>query len=54
MPPWSPVEIELGVADNVVTFGGRDLVTGQPRIKIELARSDASPEWVDRAVACAT
>lgn len=47
LPPWSPVECELGVSGDVVTFVGRDLRTGRPRIKIELARVDASPEWSD-------
>ncbi len=45
-PPWSDVEIELSVSDDVVTFVGRDLASGRPRIKIEMARADASPEWV--------
>lgn len=46
LPPWTAVELELNVSDDVVTFVGRDLVTGQPRIKIEMAQADASPEWV--------
>jgi hypothetical protein len=45
MPALSVVEIELGVLDDLVTFVGRDPRTGRPRIKIEMARADASPEW---------
>lgn len=46
MPTWSAVELQLNVAEEIITFVGRDLVTGQPRIKIEMARSDATADWV--------
>jgi hypothetical protein len=38
MPSWSPVEIEMGVSSDAVMSVGGDLATGQPRIKVELAR----------------
>lgn len=46
LPPWTAVELQLNVSEDVITFVGRDLATGRPRIKIEMAASDASPEWV--------
>lgn len=45
-PPWTAVELQLNVSEDVVTFVGRDLATGRPRIKIEMSQADASPEWV--------
>lgn len=46
MPPWNPVEIQLGVSKEVVALVGRDLRTGEPCIKIELRSEDATEEWV--------
>lgn len=46
LPPWSDVELELTVTEDLVTFVGRDLVTGKPRIKVMLAQDDATEEWI--------
>ena len=46
MPAWSAVELQLNVSEELITFVGRDLVTGRPRIKIEMARADATADWV--------
>jgi hypothetical protein len=46
LPDWSDVELELSVTDDLVTFVGRDLVSGRPRIKVQLSRDDATEEWV--------
>jgi hypothetical protein len=46
MPEWSDVELELSVTDEMVTFVGRDLVTGRPRIKVQLSKDDATEEWI--------
>jgi hypothetical protein len=40
------VELELSVTEDLVTFVGRDLITGHPRIKVQLAQADATEEWI--------
>jgi hypothetical protein len=46
MPSWNPVELQIGVSKDVVTLVGRDILTGEPCIKIELRSEDATEEWV--------
>jgi hypothetical protein len=46
MPAWEAVELQMNIGEDIITFVGRDLASGRPRIKVEMSTADATAEWV--------